>query len=213
MTIRVGINGFGRIGRNFWRAVNAADGDRGFEIVAANDLGDIATMAHLLKYDTVLGTLPADVSVAGDVIRVGDKSIKILAEREPAKLPWRDLGADNVIESTGRFTTGPAARRSAMASRRRIRPAMASLVSGGSASWPSSSRLACRWAIRSLPAIVRCCGASAPRISRARSTRAPAATAARALRRRLASSKLASRFAVARTSRRIRRSSQARTAW
>ena len=65
MTIRVGINGFGRIGRSFWRAVNAADSDRGFEIVAANDLGDIATMAHLLKYDTVLGTLPVDVSVSG----------------------------------------------------------------------------------------------------------------------------------------------------
>ncbi|MFZ0189556.1 MAG: glyceraldehyde 3-phosphate dehydrogenase NAD-binding domain-containing protein, partial [Streptosporangiaceae bacterium] len=109
MTIRVGINGFGRIGRNFWRAVNA-DGDRGFEIVAANDLGDIATMAHLLKYDTVLGTLPVDVSVSGDVIRAGDKTIKILAERDPAKLPWRDLGVDIVIESTGRFTTGPAAR-------------------------------------------------------------------------------------------------------
>jgi len=110
VTIRVGINGFGRIGRNFWRAANAADGDRGFEIVAANDLGDIATMAHLLKYDTVLGTLPVDVSVSGDVIRAGDKTIKILAEREPAKLPWRDLGVDIVIESTGRFTTGPAAR-------------------------------------------------------------------------------------------------------
>ena len=110
MTIRVGINGFGRIGRNFWRAVNAADGDRGFEIVAANDLGDIATMAHLLKYDTVMGTLQADVSASGDVIRVGDKSIKILAEREPASLPWRDLGVDIVIESTGRFTSGPAAR-------------------------------------------------------------------------------------------------------
>ncbi|MGH3175678.1 MAG: glyceraldehyde 3-phosphate dehydrogenase NAD-binding domain-containing protein, partial [Streptosporangiaceae bacterium] len=92
MTIRVGINGFGRIGRNFWRAANAADGDRGIEIVAANDLGDIATMAHLLKYDTVLGTLAADVSVSGDTIHVGGKSIKILAEREPAKLPWRDLG-------------------------------------------------------------------------------------------------------------------------
>src|SRR5580700_7605808 len=84
VTIRVGINGFGRIGRNFWRSANAADGDRGIEIVAANDLGDIATMAHLLKYDTVLGTLADDVSVSGDTIRVGDKSIKILAEREPA---------------------------------------------------------------------------------------------------------------------------------
>jgi glyceraldehyde 3-phosphate dehydrogenase len=110
VTIRVGINGFGRIGRSFWRAANAADGDRGIEIVAANDLGDVATMAHLLKYDTVLGTLPYDVSVSGDTIRAGDKSIKILAERDPAKLPWGDLGVDVVIESTGRFTTGPAAR-------------------------------------------------------------------------------------------------------
>ena len=110
MTIRVGINGFGRIGRNFWRAVNAADGDRGIEIVAANDLGDIATMAHLLKYDTVLGTLPVDVSVSGDTIRAGDAQIKILAEREPGRLPWRELGVEVVIESTGRFTTGPAAR-------------------------------------------------------------------------------------------------------
>ena len=111
MTIRVGINGFGRIGRNFWRAANAADGDRGIEIVAANDLGDVATMAHLLKYDTVVGTLPYDVSVSGDTIQVGDRPIKILAERDPAKLPWGDLGVDVVIESTGRFTTGPAARR------------------------------------------------------------------------------------------------------
>jgi len=106
----VGINGFGRIGRSFWRAANASDGDRGIEIVAANDLGNVATMAHLLKYDTVLGTLADGVSVSGDTIRVGDKSIKILAEREPAKLPWSDLGVDVVIESTGRFTTGPTAR-------------------------------------------------------------------------------------------------------
>ncbi len=110
MTIRVGINGFGRIGRGFWRAANAEDGDRGIEIVAANDLGNVATMAHLLKYDTVLGTLADEVSVSGDTIRVGDKSLKILAEREPAKLPWSDLGVDVVIESTGRFTTGPTAR-------------------------------------------------------------------------------------------------------
>ncbi|HEV2253945.1 MAG TPA: type I glyceraldehyde-3-phosphate dehydrogenase [Streptosporangiaceae bacterium] len=110
MTIRVGINGFGRIGRNFWRAANAADGDRGIEIVAANDLGDVATMAHLLKYDSVIGKLPYDVSVSGDIIQVGAKSIKILAERDPAKLPWGDLGVDVVIESTGLFTTGPAAR-------------------------------------------------------------------------------------------------------
>ncbi len=109
MTIRVGINGFGRIGRNFWRALNAG-GDRGIEIVAANDLGDLKTMAHLLKYDTVLGVLPEPVTVEGDTIHVGGRQIKILAEREPAKLPWGDLGVDVVIESTGRFTSGPAAR-------------------------------------------------------------------------------------------------------
>jgi glyceraldehyde 3-phosphate dehydrogenase len=110
VTIRVGINGFGRIGRNVWRALDAAGGDRGIEIVAANDLGDIKTMAHLLKYDTILGTLPGEVTVSGDTIGAGGKQIKILAERDPALLPWRDLGVDIVIESTGRFTTGPAAR-------------------------------------------------------------------------------------------------------
>jgi glyceraldehyde 3-phosphate dehydrogenase len=109
VTIRVGINGFGRIGRNFWRAVNAAGSDRGIEIVAANDLGDVETMAHLLKYDTVVGTLPEPVSVDGDAIKIGDKSIKILAEKDPALLPWNDLGVDIVIESTGIFTTGPKA--------------------------------------------------------------------------------------------------------
>jgi glyceraldehyde 3-phosphate dehydrogenase len=110
VTIRVGINGFGRIGRNFWRAVNAAGSDRGIEIVAANDLGDLNTMAHLLKYDTTLGVLPEQVTVEGDTIHVGSKSIKILAEREPAKLPWGELGVDVVVESTGIFTTGPKAR-------------------------------------------------------------------------------------------------------
>ena len=110
MTTRVGINGFGRIGRNFWKAVYTTGIDRGIEIVAANDLGDVATMAHLLKYDTVMGNLKEPVSVEGDTIRVGDKSIKILAERDPAQLPWGDLGVDVVIESTGRFTTGPAAK-------------------------------------------------------------------------------------------------------
>jgi glyceraldehyde 3-phosphate dehydrogenase len=109
MTIRVGINGFGRIGRSFWRALEEG-GDRGIEVVAANDLGDLKTMAHLLKYDTVSGRLKEDVAVEGDTIHVGDKSIKILAERDPASLPWGDLGVDIVIESTGRFTTGPAAK-------------------------------------------------------------------------------------------------------
>ncbi len=107
MTIRVGINGFGRIGRNYWRAVNAAqaagEGD-GIEIVAANDLTDPATLAHLLKYDTLLGTLAEDVAVDGGDIAVGKSKIKVLAERNPAALPWRDLGVDVVIESTGRFT-------------------------------------------------------------------------------------------------------------
>jgi glyceraldehyde 3-phosphate dehydrogenase len=109
VTIRVGINGFGRIGRNFFKALEES-GDRGFEVVAANDLGDLKTMAHLLKYDTVAGRFDKPVTVEGDSIVVGDKPIKILAERDPANLPWGDLGVDIVIESTGRFVTGPAAK-------------------------------------------------------------------------------------------------------
>jgi glyceraldehyde 3-phosphate dehydrogenase len=109
VTIRVGINGFGRIGRSFFKALDAS-GDRGFEIVAANDLGDLKTMAHLLKYDTVAGRLGKSVEVEGDSIVVDGKPIKILAERDPANLPWGDLGVDIVIESTGRFVTGPAAK-------------------------------------------------------------------------------------------------------
>ncbi len=109
MTVRVGINGFGRIGRNFFRAITAAEAD--VELVAANDLGDVATMAHLLKYDSVLGRYPADVSVTGDGISVGGTTIKILAERDPAKLPWGDLGVDVVIESTGFFTKAADARK------------------------------------------------------------------------------------------------------
>ena len=112
MTIRVGINGFGRIGRNFWRAVNDQAGDRGsIEIVAANDLGDVATMAHLLKYDSVLGNLKQDVRAEADAIVVGGQPIKILAERDPANLPWGDLGVDIVVESTGRFTNAEDARK------------------------------------------------------------------------------------------------------
>jgi glyceraldehyde 3-phosphate dehydrogenase len=104
----VGINGFGRIGRNFWRAVHAAQGSE-IEIVAANDLTDPATNAYLLKYDTVLGQLDVDVTADGDLIRAGDQEIRILAERDPAALPWGDLGVDVVIESTGRFTSRDAA--------------------------------------------------------------------------------------------------------
>jgi glyceraldehyde 3-phosphate dehydrogenase len=108
VTIRVGINGFGRIGRNFWRAVSAAQAAgqaREIEIVAANDLTSPGTLAHLLKYDTVLGTLARDVAADGEQIRVGDQAIRVLAERDPAALPWRDLGVDLVVESTGRFTS------------------------------------------------------------------------------------------------------------
>ena len=103
MTIRVGINGFGRIGRNFYRAVLAQGADD-IELVAVNDLTDNKSLAHLLKYDSILGRLPAEVSYAGDEITVAGKSFKSLEERDPAKLPWGDLGADIVIESTGLFT-------------------------------------------------------------------------------------------------------------
>src|SRR6516164_9253619 len=112
VTIRVGINGFGRIGRNFWRAVHAAqESGRGgrIEIIAANDLTDPATNAHLLKYDTVLGKLDVDVTAEGDIIRAGDQQIRIFAERDPAALPWGELGVDVVVESTGRFTSRDAA--------------------------------------------------------------------------------------------------------
>jgi len=110
VSVRVGINGFGRIGRNFWRAVHAGGGGD-IEIVAANDLGDLSTFAHLLKYDTLLGTLDLDVTADGDVIRAGSHSIKMLAERDPAALPWGELGVDVVIESTGRFTNAEDARK------------------------------------------------------------------------------------------------------
>jgi glyceraldehyde 3-phosphate dehydrogenase len=109
VTVRLGINGFGRIGRNFYRALTATGAD--IELVAANDLGDKATMAHLLKYDTILGRYPGEVSVSDDGIRVNGKEIKILAERDPAHLPWGDLGVDVVIESTGLFTKAAAARK------------------------------------------------------------------------------------------------------
>ena len=102
MTIRVGINGFGRIGRNFYRAVLAAGSD--VQLVGVNDLTDNATLAHLLKYDSILGRLPYEVKATADEISVAGKSFKAFAERDPAKLPWGDLGADIVIESTGLFT-------------------------------------------------------------------------------------------------------------
>ena len=99
---RVGINGFGRIGRNFFRAHLERGGD--FEIVAINDLGDAKTMGHLLKYDSVLGQLDEDVEVGDGVITAGKTELKVLSEKDPAGLPWRDLEVELVIESTGFFT-------------------------------------------------------------------------------------------------------------
>ncbi|RNL79444.1 type I glyceraldehyde-3-phosphate dehydrogenase [Nocardioides marmorisolisilvae] len=108
MTVRVGINGFGRIGRNFFRAVRASGAD--IEIVGVNDLTDPAALAHLLKYDSILGRLDADVSVDGSSIRVGDQVVTVTAERDPAALKWGDLGVDIVVESTGFFTDATKAR-------------------------------------------------------------------------------------------------------
>ncbi|KUN39367.1 type I glyceraldehyde-3-phosphate dehydrogenase [Streptomyces longwoodensis] len=102
MTIRVGINGFGRIGRNYFRALLEQGAD--IEVVAVNDLGDTATTAHLLKYDTILGRLKQEVSHTADTITVDGHTIKVLSERNPADIPWGELGVDIVIESTGIFT-------------------------------------------------------------------------------------------------------------
>ncbi|MFC6707231.1 type I glyceraldehyde-3-phosphate dehydrogenase [Flexivirga alba] len=102
MTVRVGINGFGRIGRNFFRAVVASGAD--IEIVGVNDLTDNASLARLLKYDSILGRFPGDVTSTDTDITAGDRTFKAFAERDPAKLPWGELGADVVIESTGIFT-------------------------------------------------------------------------------------------------------------
>ena len=102
MGIRVGINGFGRIGRNFFRAQHQRDSD--LEIVALNDLGDAKTMAHLLRYDSNLGPFPGGVELADGTLRAAGSELKILSERDPAALPWDDLGVDVVLESTGFFT-------------------------------------------------------------------------------------------------------------
>ena len=102
MTVRVGINGFGRIGRNFFRAVRASGAD--IEIVAANDLMDNKSIAHLLKYDSVLGVLADEVSSDANSITVGSQSIRVFEERDPAAIAWGEVGADIVIESTGIFT-------------------------------------------------------------------------------------------------------------
>jgi glyceraldehyde 3-phosphate dehydrogenase len=111
VAVRVGVNGFGRIGRNFWRAVDAQRraGTSDIEIVAVNDITDNATLAHLLKYDSILGRLPYDVTSTDDEILVDGKGFKGLAVRDPAELPWKDLGVDVVVESTGIFTKRDAA--------------------------------------------------------------------------------------------------------
>ena len=103
MAVRLGINGFGRIGRNFFRALHSLGAD--VEIVALNDLGDANTMAHLLRYDSNLGPFPGEVELGDGVIRAGGQEMKMLSERDPAALPWGDLGVDVVLESTGFFTT------------------------------------------------------------------------------------------------------------
>jgi glyceraldehyde 3-phosphate dehydrogenase len=108
VTVRVGINGFGRIGRNFFRAVRASGAD--IEIVAVNDLTDNNSLAPLLKFDSILGRLDADVTATEDEIRVGDQVVKTFAERDPAHLKWADLGVDVVVESTGFFTDATKAR-------------------------------------------------------------------------------------------------------
>ncbi|MDQ2709946.1 MAG: type I glyceraldehyde-3-phosphate dehydrogenase [Actinomycetota bacterium] len=109
--VRVGVNGFGRIGRNFWRAaeVQRRAGQSDIEIVAVNDITDNATLAHLLRYDSILGRLPYEVSATDDEIVVDGTAFKGLAVRDPAELPWKDLGVDVVVESTGLFTKRDAA--------------------------------------------------------------------------------------------------------
>src|SRR5260370_2907611 len=108
MTLKVGVNGFGRIGRNIFRAANELKPD--FEIVAVNDIGDAHTFAGVLKRDTALGTFGPAVSSPEDAIKVDGRSVKFLSQRDPAELPWRDLGVELVIESTGLFTDANKAR-------------------------------------------------------------------------------------------------------
>ena len=116
--VRVGINGFGRIGRNFFRAVLVSGAD--VEIVGINDLTDNATLAHLLKYDSILGRLGLPVSHTEDSITVGDKTIRVFAERDPAALPWGEVGADIVLESTGHFTKAADAKKHIAAGAKKV---------------------------------------------------------------------------------------------
>jgi glyceraldehyde 3-phosphate dehydrogenase len=118
LSVKIGINGFGRIGRQFFRAALAKGSD--LEIVAVNDLTDNKTLAHLLKYDTVTGVLDADVSYDADSITVNGKKIRVFEEKDPANLPWGDLGVDIVIESTGRFTKAEDARKHITAGAKKV---------------------------------------------------------------------------------------------
>src|SRR5499426_2724688 len=117
MAVRVGINGFGRIGRNIMRA---ALGDKDIDFVAVNDLTSAATLAHLLKYDSVLGNLHARVEAKDDTIAVDGDAFKVLSLRDPAQLPWKDLGVDVVFESTGLFTNRDAAAKHIAAGAKRV---------------------------------------------------------------------------------------------
>src|SRR5262245_40708194 len=117
MAVRVGINGFGRIGRNIMRA---ALGDKNIDFVAVNDLTSAATLAHLLKYDSVLGNLHAKVEATGDGISVDGDAFKVLSMRDPAQLPWKDLGVDVVFESTGLFTDRDSAAKHLAAGAKRV---------------------------------------------------------------------------------------------
>src|SRR3954449_511865 len=117
MSVKVGINGFGRIGRNIMRAAMA---DKNIDFVAVNDLTNAATLAHLLKYDSVLGNLHAKVEARGDAIAVDGDEFKVLSLRDPAQLPWKDLGVDVVFESTGLFTDRDSAAKHIAAGAKRV---------------------------------------------------------------------------------------------
>jgi glyceraldehyde 3-phosphate dehydrogenase len=118
VTVKIGINGFGRIGRNYFRAALAKGSE--LEIVAVNDLTDNKSLAHLLKYDTITGRLDATVELKGDSIIINGKPLKVLEERDPANLPWAELGVDIVIESTGRFTKAEDARKHIAAGAKKV---------------------------------------------------------------------------------------------
>ena len=129
MTVRVAINGFGRIGRNVLRAI-AESGRKDIEVVGINDLGPVETNAHLLRYDSVHGRFPGEVTVKGDTISVGNGAIKVTAEKDPSKLPWKDLGVDIALECTGIFTAKDKASAHLTAGAKRVIVAMEHTAKG-----------------------------------------------------------------------------------